>query len=75
MNTRYRTPTHSSSKLGKLEAVLCLLDDLAKLVDHPRLSHAEKRGIARLVAPTLWGYGSTDLGSGPIKVLAETANG
>lgn len=45
MNTRYQTPTHSSPKLGKLEAVFCLLDDPAKVVNHPRLCHAEKRAL------------------------------
>jgi hypothetical protein len=45
MNTRYQTPTHFSPRLSKLEALSCLLDDPAKVVDHPRLSRAEKRAL------------------------------
>jgi hypothetical protein len=45
MNTRYQTPTHFLPRLGELEALFCLLDDPAKVVDHPRLSRAEKRAL------------------------------
>lgn len=45
MHTRYQIPTHSSPKPCKLEAVLCLLDDPTKVVNHPRLSRAEKRAL------------------------------
>ncbi|RVA08607.1 hypothetical protein EN935_40605 [Mesorhizobium sp. M7D.F.Ca.US.004.03.1.1] len=42
MHTRYQIPAHSSPKSGKLEAVLCLFDDPAKVVNHPRLSRRER---------------------------------
>lgn len=45
MHTRHQIRTYFSPKLGMREALSCLLDDPAKVVNHPHLSRAEKRTL------------------------------